>query len=46
MSKKRIGMYLPNELYDLIKTLTPPGHTIVSTVWDAINLLKEERGNK
>ena len=43
--KKRIGMYLPEELHELIKELTPKGHTQVSTIWDAVNLLKEKRKN-
>ena len=43
--KKRYPVQLPENLYQTVEELTPEGHTLISTLWDAVNLLKEKRKN-
>ena len=41
--KKRYSFQVPEKLHEMLRELTPENHTMISTLWDAVNLLKEKR---
>ena len=43
---KRHSFYIPEKLHELIRELTPEHHTLISTVWDALEFYKEHKEGK